>query len=84
MKQWGRVKIKYALKQKQVSEYCISKALNEIDDADYRITLKKSMDKKLATLKGEKNILIKKRKIQDYLLQKGYERELIMGLINDL
>src|ERR1700709_658618 len=23
MKQWGRVKIKYELKQKQVSEYCI-------------------------------------------------------------
>src|ERR1700709_2489168 len=27
MKQWGRVKIRYELKQKQVSEYCIKKAL---------------------------------------------------------
>ena len=25
IKQWGRIKIKYALKQKQVSEYCIKK-----------------------------------------------------------
>src|ERR1700740_2162465 len=31
IKQWGRVKIKYALKQKQVSEYCIKKALKAID-----------------------------------------------------
>src|SRR4030081_1027510 len=27
MKQWGRVKIRYDLKQRQVSEYCIKKAL---------------------------------------------------------
>src|SRR5882762_609956 len=31
MKQWGRVKIKYELKQRQVSEYCVKKALKEID-----------------------------------------------------
>jgi regulatory protein len=30
MKQWGRIKIKHELKQKQVSEYCIKKAMTEI------------------------------------------------------
>src|SRR5688500_6130993 len=30
MKHWGRVKIRYELKQKQVSEYNIKKALQEI------------------------------------------------------
>src|SRR6187401_2447386 len=29
IKQWGRVKIKYELKQKQVSEYSIKKALKQ-------------------------------------------------------
>src|SRR5690242_15375551 len=39
MKQWGRVKIKYELKQKQVSEYCIKKALQQIPEEDYQRTL---------------------------------------------
>ena len=33
IKHWGRVKIKYELKQKQVSEYCIKKALKQIEEA---------------------------------------------------
>ena len=81
-KQWGRVKIKYQLKQKQVSEYCIKKALKTIDEDDYLKTLQKLFDAKLKTLKSEKNIFIKKRKLQDYLLQKGFEGELVRGLIN--
>jgi regulatory protein len=31
---WGRVKIKYELKQKQISDYCIKKALKQIDEED--------------------------------------------------
>ncbi len=80
-KQWGRVKIKYQLKQKQVSEYCIKKALKTIDEDDYLQTLQKLFDEKLKTLKSEKNIFIKKRKLQDYLLQKGFETDLIRELI---
>ena len=82
LKQWGRVKIKYALKQKQVSEYCIKKAMAAIPDADYSRTLQKLFDQKLKTLKSEKNIFIKKRKLQDHLLQKGYESSLVGKLIS--
>src|ERR1035437_6864809 len=39
MNQWGRMKIKYALRQKQVSDYCIKKALKEINETDYKKTL---------------------------------------------
>lgn len=80
-KQWGRVKIKYQLKQKQVSEYCIKKALKAIDEDDYIKTLQKLFDEKLKTLKSEKNIFIKKRKLQDHLLQKGFEMDLVRGLV---
>ncbi len=83
-KDWGRVKIKYQLKQKQVSEYCIKKALKTIDEADYLQTLQKLFEEKLKTLKGEKNIFIKKRKLQDYLMQKGFEGDLVRGLIGIL
>ena len=52
IKQWGRVKIKYALKQKQVSEYCIKKALASIPENDYRKALRKVFEQKLQALKG--------------------------------
>ena len=77
LKQWGRVKIRYALKQKQISEYCIRKALEQIDDIHYLNVLNSLAEKKLKMLKGEGNAFIKKRKLQDHLLQKGYESELV-------
>lgn len=84
MKQWGKVKIKYQLKQKNVSDYCIKKALLAIDKSDYKKVLHKLADTKLATLKSEKNIFIKKRKLQDFLLQRGFENELVREIVNDI
>ena len=83
-KQWGKEKIKYALKQKQVSDYCIHKALIAISASDYNKTFFNVADKKQKTLKTEKNILIKKRKMKDYLQQKGYEIKLINEYLNAL
>lgn len=80
IKQWGRVKIKYALKQKQVSEYCIKKALKVIDEAEYNRTAQKLADQKLKLLKAEKNIFIKKKKLQDHLMQKGFETDIVRKL----
>ncbi|MEO6820698.1 MAG: regulatory protein RecX [Ginsengibacter sp.] len=84
MKQWGKNKIKQSLKFKQVSDYCIRKALKEINDEDYRKTFWKLVEAKLHTIKREKNIFIKKRKLQDYLLQKGYESELIREAVTGI
>ena len=85
MKQWGRVKIKHALKQKQVSTYCINKALKELDEGDYMKTLHKLAQQKWSTVKGEGvNGFVKMSKITDYLLQKGYEQELVREVVNGL
>ena len=77
MNHWGKNKIKQALKQKQVSDYCIKKALKEIDDADYIKAFEKLVEQKMNLLKGEKNIFAKKKKLQDFLLMKGYESDLV-------
>jgi regulatory protein len=77
IKSWGKEKIKYALKQKQVSDYCIRKGLGLISNIDYNKTFFLVADKKLKSLKSEKNIFIKKRKMKDYLQQKGFEIKLI-------
>ncbi len=77
IKHWGKNKIKQALKQKQVSDYCIKKALKEIEGEDYIKAFDKLVEQKLKTLKSEKNIFIKKRKLQDFLVMKGYEFSMI-------
>src|SRR5688572_16100479 len=85
MKQWGRIKIKHALKQKQVSTYCISKAMKEIDDADYEKTLRKLAKQKWDSVKGVGvNGFVKMGKTHDYLMQKGFEPELIKQVLNEL
>lgn len=76
LKDWGRKKIYYALKEKQVSDYCIKKALNAIDEEDYRKKLKTLAEKKYALLKNEQ-YLVRRKKTIDYLMQKGYEPDLI-------
>ncbi len=82
--QWGKVKITYQLKAHQVSAYCIGKGLKEIDDNAYMATLHKLATKKWASLKAEKNQPTKKAKMYAYLLQKGYERDLVNDAINKL
>jgi len=82
MKQWGRVKIKYELKQRQVSEYSIKKALKQIDEEEYMTSLKKLAEDRYASLKGEQ-YLVRKKKTIDYLMQKGYETGLIQIAMNE-
>ncbi|MBO9570706.1 MAG: RecX family transcriptional regulator [Chitinophagaceae bacterium] len=84
MKQWGRVKIKYELKQKQVSEYNIKKAMKVIDEENYLKAFNKLFAEKAKSLSAEKNVPTKKRKILDYMIQKGYERDMIMNKLNEL
>ena len=80
-KQWGRQKINYALKQEKVSAYCIRQAMTEIDEDEYLKTLDSLADKKLNTLKSEKNKFIKMTKLRNYLMQKGYESEYIREIL---
>ena len=70
---WGKTKIQYEMRQKQLSPYCIKKGLASITDEDYEKCLQKLTTDKLKLLKGETNIFTKKQKLQNYLVGKGYE-----------
>ena len=83
MKQWGKVKIEHELKQKQISAYCIKKGLREIPDDDYHQTLQRIATKKFETLK-EETTYIQRGKLTEYLLMKGYERELVNAVVKTL
>ena len=81
IKKWGRVKIKQELKQKRVSDYCLKKALQQIDEEDYLATLTKVIaTKKRVTT--EKNPIKLKFKLASYALSRGFERDLIFDILN--
>ena len=79
---WGKQKIKHALRQKQVSTYSINKALGAIDEQTYRKTLQKLATQKLKALRTEKDLFIKKKKLYNYLLQKGFENDIAAKTIS--
>lgn len=83
MKGWGKNKISYALKQKQVSPFLIKQALKEIDDQQYESVFRDTAQKKWDLLKGEKNIFTKKSKTRNYLMQKGFESFLIQDFLSE-
>ena len=82
IKHWGRQKIKQTLKLKRVSDYCIRKAIQEIDEEQYSKTLSKLAAQKRRTIKGAGiTRFVKTQKTTTYLLQKGFEPELIRRTI---
>ncbi len=83
LKKWGRVKIKQHLLQRKISDYCIKKAFTEIDDIEYETTLCYLAQKKQEELSKEKNGMVLKGKIYNYLLQKGYEGDIINNWLKE-
>jgi regulatory protein len=79
-KKWGRVKINAALQQKKVSSYNIKKALKVIDEAAYRKCLLQLASTKWNSIKSEQWIN-RMAKTTQFLLQKGYESNLIQDAI---
>ena len=78
IKQWGRVKIRYELKLKQISAINIKKALAQIDEDDYLNMLTKQYDIYFNKQNGIQQI--KKIKTLKYLQSKGFE----IDVINDV
>ena len=70
LKNWGRIKIFHELKSRQIGDYCIKKALKEIDPEEYVSTIKKLSENKYLQVRD-------KQKTFEYLLSKGFETELI-------
>ena len=75
MKNWGRNKIELELKRRGISDYCIGKAMKEIDESLYRKTLRSILKKKARSLK--ENGLTAKYKLAQFLIGKGFEPELV-------
>jgi regulatory protein len=80
LKHWGRNKIAYELRLKKISSELISEALETIDENEYATTLQTLFTKKSKEVK-DTDAYHKKLKIARFLICKGFESELVFGMM---
>lgn len=83
MKQWGRTKIRQELKLKKISEYCIKKGMEEIEEEVYIETLDKVLEKKNKILK-EADVFKRRRKLAVFAIRRGFESNLVWERIKHM
>ncbi len=82
IKKWGRVKIKIELRKRKISDYCIKKAIQEIDDKAYIKTLSDIITKKLKEIaKGKQHI--RNYKAAQYAISRGFEGDLVWEVLKE-
>ncbi len=82
-KKWGKLKIKRELKFKDISEENIQIGLQEIEGQNYLEILEQLARQKFDSIKN-KSLLIKKTKVASFLISKGYESDLVWGVLNKI
>jgi len=82
MKQWGRTRIRQELKLRNISEYCIRKAMEEISEQDYLKTLMEVLEKRSMQI-AEGNDFARKGKLAQYAMSRGFEAELVWKTLDD-
>jgi regulatory protein len=80
MKHWGINKIKLGLQQKNISASCIKIALEEIDSKEVLTTVKSLIEKKSKLIK-DKNEQLRKKKIAEYVIRKGYSPAMVWDVL---
>lgn len=76
---WGRNRIRYELKQKKVSDYCIRKGLADIDEEEYTKVLLRLAAAKYKSLSGQ--TAVRRQKTFEYILGRGFEPDLIRSAL---
>jgi regulatory protein len=82
IKKWGKVKIKNELKARKITDYCIRKAMEEIDNSEYLKALKAIIYKKSKEIK-ESNLFKKANKIAAYCISRGFESETVWDVLKN-
>lgn len=84
MKKWGRIKIQNELEFRGLTKNCIKSGMQEIDEDDYRKSLEELLLKKSTALNAVSDQFIRRDKIANYGIQKGFEPELVWQIIKAL
>lgn len=77
---WGKLKVMYALRQKNISDTFIDYALSQINKTEYFNMIKDEIHKKEKAIKT-KDIYDKKSKLLRFGQSRGYELEILNSII---
>jgi len=81
---WGRLKIRRALKQKGISEDFIERGLDSISTEEYDSILNNLLNKKWSSISSDDgNTAIKKNKVANFLIGKGFEPDLVWAKVRE-
>ncbi len=83
IKKWGRIRLTAELKKRKISKYLIKSALEQISEKDYLFTFEELANRKANSIKAD-SILLKKKKLADYLIYRGWESSLVNNKVNQL
>ncbi|NMH87412.1 regulatory protein RecX [Flavivirga algicola] len=83
IKYWGRRRLTYELKKKDVLKVNINQALGEIENEEYVGIFNNLAEKKVNSI-NEADKFKKRKKLIDYLLYKGWESHLVYEKANEL
>ena len=83
IKHWGKRRLIYELKKKDISKVNINEAIEEMDYTQYIEVFNDLAEKKASSLKGT-SIMKKKKQFIDYFLYRGWESHLVYVKANQL
>ncbi|OEK09406.1 recombinase RecX [Flavivirga aquatica] len=83
IKHWGRQRLTYELKKKDISKITINQAIKEIEETEYLKIFQNLSEKKTDTIK-ETNVYKKRKKFIDYFLYRGWESHLVYKKAQEL
>lgn len=81
---WGKVKIKYSLRSKQIPERIIDNLMEKKEDKQYIEKLEELLVKKKNSLKSVMSVQEKKARLFRYASGKGFESEVIYEVMNKI
>ena len=80
---WGKIKIEFTLKQKNIPYNFIQKAFQEIDENKYEKILENELIKKFKSLKDTDEYTIKSKLVR-YGLSKGFENGKVFDIVSTI
>ncbi len=83
IKAWGRRRLSFELKKKDVSKVNINQALATIEETEYNEYFNDLAEKRVNSIK-ESNVFKKRKKFIDYFLYRGWESYLVYEKANEL
>jgi len=80
---WGKIKLSYALRQKQVEDECIKVALSGLSEEAYRNVLRELISAKARTLK-EQDVWSRRNKLLAFAQSHGFEADISLSIIEEI